>query len=150
GAAGRGILDGEAGTRARISRKGLGESPMKIGSRLEDAHGDASGLVLVTTTSEPKCDDRVVVGPDCAHVVANRVVSAIALGHRPPAPAGEEPFAHQMPHASGNLVVVDNSAPEEVSDVRRQRIDPALFSVESECKILAIWKPEIAIEPFLE
>src|SRR5262245_3170199 len=55
-----------------------------------------------------------------------------------------------MPYAGFYLVIIDDSAPEEVADVGRQRVDPSFLSIEREREILAVWEPEISIESTLE
>src|SRR5438132_13950411 len=48
------------------------------------------------------------------------------------------------------LVVVDDSTPEEVADVRRQRIDLPLVAVERQREELTLRQPEVGVEPLLQ
>src|SRR5512133_3448080 len=54
---------------------------------------------------------------------------------------------------SGNclgLLLVDDAAPEQVTDVRGQRVDPLALLVERERVVLAVVDPVVAVEPSLE
>jgi hypothetical protein len=55
--------------------------------------------------ASPGGDERVVVGPDGAVVVLDRVVATLALGRGADAPAGEQPLAEQVLDEGGCLLL---------------------------------------------
>src|SRR5262249_36737879 len=71
-------------------------------------------------------------------------------GHRSNTPAGEELVAHQVLYDRIDLVVFDDSAPQQVPDVRCERVDLALVSIESKREKFPIGDPKIAVEALLQ
>jgi hypothetical protein len=51
-----------------------------------------------------------------------------------------------VPHNSIRLVLIDNAAPEQVSDVGGQRIDLAPIAIDGQCEELTVCEPEVLIE----
>ena len=47
-------------------------------------------------------------------------------------------------------IVVDDAAPEQVADVRRERVDRPLVAVEGKGVITTILKPEVVVERLLD
>ena len=89
--------------------------------------------------------------PHGAVVVRERVVAEIILGHRPHAPARPEPVAHQGVHDRVDALVGDDAAPQEVPDVRAERVDLLLAAVERERVVAApLLAPERLVELALQ
>ena len=110
-----------------------------------------AGLGAVAVAPQAPGDDRVVVRPHRADVVADRIVRALARGHRPHAPAREQrrrPSGART-HALG-LVLVGDAAPQQVPDVRGERVDLALLPSSASAKKLALRHPEVLVEARLE
>src|SRR5215472_4139964 len=55
-----------------------------------------------------------------------------------------------MPDHIFNLVLVNNSAPEQMPDVRRQTVDFALLSVQSKSKEFPLRNIEVLVEALLQ
>ena len=146
-AAGGRVLDREA----RRARAGSRRTPRAGGRGSTSAASSMrasrcrAASVAVPVAREPGRDQRVVVRPDRADVVADRVVAALAARHRAHAPAGEELRSPSRCRATRRgLVVVDDAAPEQVPDVRGERVDLPLLAVEREREELALRDPEVA------
>ncbi len=92
GAGGRRIPDREGPLPARVAREHLGEPVVGEPGRLEHGLRDAVGLLPKAIPGEPGGDERVVVGPDSADVVADRAVAGVLRGHRPHPPSREHPL----------------------------------------------------------
>ncbi len=92
-------------------------------------------------------DDRRIVRPHGAHVVSNRIVCGIAFSHGAHSPAGEQAIARQMLGQRWGLILIDDAAPEKMSDVGAEGIDSLLFPIESKRKVTAVRKPEVLGEP---
>src|SRR5207237_8478405 len=76
----------------------------------------------------------------------NRIISPLAFSHRAHAPAGKELFAHQVAHNSLCLVILDDPAPEQVPDVRGQRINLPPITIDGECEEFTIFEPVVLVE----
>ena len=83
-------------------------------------------------------------------MVADRVVAAFALGHRPDSPAGAESWAEQVTGDCPRLRLVDDAAPEQVADVRGERIDLVAILVQRQREVLTVLDPEVAVEATLQ
>src|SRR5262245_16641922 len=112
--------------------------------------GNARGLLAKAVAPQTPCDDRVVVRPDRADVVADRIVAALRGRHRPYAPARKQSVAHQMLGAGLGLVIVDDAAPQEMANVGRERIDPSLLAVEPQGKEAALRDPKVLVKALLQ
>src|SRR5262249_17803667 len=66
--------------------------------------------------------------------------------HRADAPAVEQLWTDEMTRTRRCLVVVDDSTPEQMPDIRRQRIDLSLFPVKCQGKELLLRNPKILVE----
>ena len=88
--------------------------------------------------------------PDRALVVTNRVVTAVSLGHRAHAPPREEPGPEQVFDDVPGPIVADDAAPEQMADVRGERVDGLLVAVEREGIVGAVLEPEVVVERLLE
>src|SRR5262249_35619169 len=80
------------------------------------------------------------------HEVAVGVVAAPSNRHRANTPAAKQLWTDEMTGTRRRLVVVDDSAPEQMPDVRRQRINLAFFSVKGQGKELLLWNPKVPVE----
>src|SRR5262249_28489328 len=100
--------------------------------------------------AEAPGDERVVERPDRADVIADRVEARLALRQRPYAPAREEPRPQQVARDRPRLRLVDDPAPEQVADVRRERVDMVALRVERQREVLAVVDPEVAVEAALQ
>jgi hypothetical protein len=72
------VLDRVAGLRARVAAERLGQPPVEQVRRLQDRAADARRLGAVAVAPQAPRDERAVVRPDRADVVADRVVRALA------------------------------------------------------------------------
>src|SRR6266496_168799 len=88
--------------------------------------------------------------PDRPEMVADRVVAALALRHRAYAPPGIELRTHQVTYDSLRLVLIDDAAPEQVSDVRGERINLAPVAIKSKREKRTVFEPEVLVEPALQ
>src|SRR6185503_3642899 len=118
----------------------------EVRGRFENAERDARRLLPVAIAAQAPGDERVVEGPHGAHVVADRVVATLALGHRAYAPSGEEPIAQQVASAGARLVLVGDATPQQMPDVRGQRIDLAFLAVERQREEAALGDPVVGVE----
>ena len=72
--------------------------------------------------------------PDGPDMVADRIVALLRGSHSAHTPAGEERVAHQVTGAGRSLVSIHDAAPEEVPNVRRERVHLAPLSVDRQGK----------------
>src|SRR5256714_10540974 len=79
-------------------------------------------------------------------MVPVRVRAARAFSRGAPAPAGKGFFAHQVAQNSLCLVILDDPAPEQVPDVRGQRINLAPITIDGECEEFTIFEPVVLVE----
>ena len=93
-------------------------------------------------------DERVVVGPDRSIVVAERAVRRLGARHRPHAPARPQVVAHQRIDHGVDARRRHDAAPEQVADVRAERVDAILLGVERERVVAAaLLDPVRLVEP---
>jgi len=146
----RRILDWVSRRFPRVAGERLGEAVLEEIRSFQDPLRDAGRFFPETVLAQAPRDDRVVVGPDGADMVPNRVVRAFALGHGADAPAGEQRVTHQMAGNAPRLVAIDDATPEEMADVRGERVHSALVAIERQSKELAVGNPEVTVETALE
>src|SRR5919201_1688666 len=146
----RRVLHREARPRAPIAREHLRQAEAEVRRRFERRARHARGLIAEAVARKPVCDERVVVWPDGAVVVADRVVAGLAFGHRAHAPTREEGGPEEMRGDLGRLVLVHDAAPEQVPDVRGDAVDAALLAVEGEREAAPLRDPEILVEATLQ
>ena len=145
--AGRRILDRVVRLPARVATERLGQPPAELVRGLEHRAADHCALGLVAVAAQTPSDDRVVVRPHRADVVADRVVRPLGRRHGTDAPSREEIVAHEVLHAAARLVFVGDPAPQQVPDVRRPSdVDLALLAVERQREEAALGDPEVAVE----
>ncbi len=89
-AAGRRVGDGEAAERPRVARERLRQPVRRERRRVEHRQRDPVRLVAEAVAGQAVGDDRVVVRPDRAAVVADRVEPLVVGRQRPDAPAREQ------------------------------------------------------------
>src|SRR5262249_44181951 len=65
-------------------------------------------------------------------------------------PPREHVLAHEPPDDAACTPLIHDPAPEQVPDVRRQRVDLTLVAVQRERVMPAPFHPEVAVEPALE
>src|SRR4029077_12576880 len=87
--------------------------------------------------AEPVCDQGVVVWPDRAVVVRERVVARVAARHRAHGPAAPKLPAHTLIDDRITALPGHDPAPEQVADVRAERVDLPLLPVEREHVVAA-------------
>ena len=133
-----------------IAGERLRQATLEVGGRLKHAHGDSCCLLTITVAPEPHGDKRVVVWPDRPEMIANRVVATLAFCHGAYAPARIQVRAHQVAHNSLRLVLLDDATPEQVPNVRGQRIHLAPVAIDGEREKLTICKPEVPVKPPLQ
>ena len=66
-----------------VAAERLGQPPVEVPGRVQDAAGDGGRLLGEAVPAQPPRDERVVERPDRAVVVADRVVADLALGQGP-------------------------------------------------------------------
>ena len=147
GAAGRGVRDGKAADPALEARERLRKPVAREGGRLQLRQGDPVRLVAEACPRESECDDCVVVRPDRADVVADRVVAAIVGRQRADAPAREHRVRHELTGDETCALLGNDPGPEQVPDVRGHGVDPALVAVEADDVVAAaVVGPEVVVE----
>src|SRR5215470_7150716 len=150
GTARRRVLDRELRLRPRVPCERLGKAAMEVLRRLQNSHRNPCGFVAISVTPQTPRDEGVVERPYGPDVIADGVVAALARGHGADAPSREELVAEQVIDTGASLVLVDDPAPEQVPDVRSERIDLALLAVEGQGKELALGDPVVRVEAPLE
>src|SRR5919197_5775004 len=89
--------------------------------------------------------------PDRAVVVRERVVAGVAGRHRPHTPAGPEPVTHQCVDDLLDSPLRDDPAPQQMADVRAERVDLPLVAVQRErVEAAALLDPERIVEALLQ
>src|SRR3984885_915352 len=119
---------------------------LEVRRRGEDRGGDRGRRLVVSVSSEAGGDQGVVVRPDRPGVVAQWVVAALAGAERADAPAGVELSVEEPLGGAGRLVVVEDSRPQQMTDVGGQAVHLAFVAVEGEGVVAAIRDPEVASE----
>src|SRR5262249_18524956 len=114
------ILDGEVRFFAVVTRKGFRKPIVEEPGGFEIAEGHNRGFRFKPVVSQSQRDERVVEWPHGADVVANGVVAAFAGRHRANTPATEQSWTDEMACAGRGFVVIDDSAPEQMPDIRGQ------------------------------
>ena len=110
----------------------------------EDRGGDRARRFVVSVSSEAGGDQRVVVRPDRPCVVAEWVVAGLVRNKGPDAPAGIELVVEQSLRGRGRLAVVEDSRPQQVTDVGCQAVDLLFVAVQGEGVVAARGDPEVA------
>jgi hypothetical protein len=83
-------------------------------------------------------------------MIANRVVATLAFRHGAHAPTRVQSGTHQVTHNSIRLVPIDDATPEQVPDVRGQRINFAPVAIDGKREESTIFEPEVLVEPLLQ
>ena len=110
--------------------------------------GDPVGLVAESVTREPESDDRVVVRPDRAGVVTDRVVAELLIRERAHTPTAEQLLRCEVACDGARALLRDDPRPQQVAHVRCERIDGLLVPIESDDVVAAaLVRPEVAVEP---
>ena len=87
------------------------------------------------------------MGPDRAVVIRERVVAGVARGHGAHAPTGPELVSHQLVDDRVDAFRRDDAAPEQMADVRAERVDLPLVAVERQRVVAAaLLDPEGLVE----
>src|SRR5512133_4233391 len=126
------VRDRERRLGAREAGEDLRELVVEMRRRVEHPPDDPLRLRPARVSGEAPGDQRVVVGPDGAVVVRERVEAAVGCGHRPDAPARPEVRAYEPVDHRVDAIGWDDAAPEQVADVRAERVDLLLVAVERE------------------
>src|SRR5262249_25971500 len=133
------------------NRERLRQAEAAVRGRLELSEGDPVRLLAEAVAREPEHGDGVVVGPDGAGVVPDRVEAGVVWGEGADTPAGEHPVRNELADDEGGAVSGDDSRPEQVPHVRRQRVDLALVAVEPDDVVAAPFvRPEVGVEALVE
>ena len=149
-ARGRRIGDRERRLASRVAGEDLRQRPLEPARRLDQPLGDLPGIVPATRPRETPGAERRVVGPHGAVVVAQRVVRRVVGRHRADAPAGPERLAHERVRGRLDALGRHDPAPEQVADVRGERVDRLLVPVERERVGAALLDPERLVEAALQ
>ena len=119
---------------------------LEVRSRAQHRNGDGARRLAVAISRETGGDQRVLVGPDGARVVAERVVASLAGTESPHPPAGVELLVEQPLGGRGRLAVVQHSRPQQMTDVGCQAVNLALLAVKRQSMAATLWHPEVAAE----
>src|SRR5436190_2312297 len=149
-AASRWVLDGIPRDRALVAAERLRQSAVEELRGIQDPCGDAGRFFLEAVAPQPPRDEGTIERPDRSDVVADRVVTALAVGKRPHAPAREQARPHQVSHDRLRLRLVDDAAPQEMAVVRCERVHLLAFLVQRQGEKLVVLDPEVAVEPPLQ
>src|SRR5919108_1421606 len=117
---------------------------------VEEPRADARGLVAKAVLPHSLGDECIVVWPDGAVVILDRVEAPVARRHRAHAPAAVHVFAQEFLHDTSGACLVDDSTPQQLAGVRRQRVDLALLAVQGERVMATALDPEVPIEAALQ
>src|SRR3954447_3324912 len=146
-AAGRRVRNGKWADPAFEARERLRKPVAREGGRLQLRQRDPVRVVAKACARESQGDDCVVVRPDRADVVADRVVAAIVGRERADAPAREHRVRHELSGDDTRALRRNDPRPEQVPDVGGHGVDPALVSVEADDVIAAaVLGPEVVVE----
>lgn len=121
----------------------------EIGKRcgLDLRESDPVCFVAKSVSHESSHDDRVVVRPDRAAVIADGIVASVFRRHRPNAPARKHPIGHELVRDDASTILGDDTRPEQVSHVRGHRINRTLVAVETDDVVPAtLVRPEIPVD----
>src|SRR3954447_2566131 len=150
GSCGCGIGDRERRVRTGEAREDLRQRVVERRGSLDQAGREELRLGPEAGTREtPRCECSVM-GPDRAVVVAERVVGTLPRAHGAYAPAGPEVVTGEGCRDGAAPLLGNDSGPQEVSDVRAERVDLLLASVERERVGLALFDPEGSVESLRE
>ncbi len=133
-----------------IAGERLRQAALEVGSSLEHVHRNPCSLLTIAVASEPHRNKGVVVWPDRTDMIPNRVVATLSFRHGAYAPTGIKFRAHQVTYKSLRLVLIDDATPEQVPNVRGQRINLAPITIDGKCEELSIFEPEVLVEPPLQ
>ena len=143
GLAGDGIGHGLVELRAREAGEQLRQPVVpEPRRRLEQSLEDLREVLVEPVAAQPERDQRAVVRPYGAGVVADRVVGGVALGKRADAPAGEHVVAHQHVADAVRPLLGDRVRPEQVALVRGERRSGPLLGVEPDRVAAGLLEPE--------
>ena len=134
----------------RVASERLRQASLEGRGCLQHVHRHSCCLLAIAVAPEPQRDKRVVVWPDRPEMIANRVVATLAFRHGAYAPPRIQVRAHQVAHNSLRLVLIDDATPEQVPDVRGQRIHLAPVAIDGEREKLTIREPEVLVKPPLQ
>src|SRR5581483_2239394 len=131
--AGDGVRHGPALVAAREAAEELRHASEREVARGVDEDAEEGGRrVGLAVAAEAAGEDRVVVRPDRAVVVAHRVVAAAPDGERPHAEAREEVRLEDAARDERRVLRRGGPGPEHVARVRRGDAARALLAIERE------------------
>src|SRR5918995_806055 len=146
-ARGRRIRDREGCLGPREAGEHLRQLVVEVARGVEHSPDDPQRLRPTAVACEAPRDQGVVVGPHGPVVVPKGVVPRVRGRHRADPPARPEVLSHQLVDDGVGPLRQHDPAPEEVADVRGERVDAALFTVEPErVEAAALLAPEGAVE----
>ena len=102
-----------------VTSESLGQPSVEEPRRVEVAGGNPGGLFFEPIIPQSPGNKRVVEGPNGTDVVAYGVITSLAIGERTDTPAAEEPRPQEVPCDGRSLGLVDDTAPQQMSDVGR-------------------------------
>src|SRR5262245_30962526 len=105
---------------------------LEVAGRVQHSPDDPLRLGPARVPGKTPGDERIVMRPDRAVVVRERVEASVVRGHCSNAPARPEVRAHEPVDDRVDLRRRDDPAPEQVPDVRAERVDLLLLAVERE------------------
>jgi hypothetical protein len=142
-----GVRDGEPAELAIEPRERLGKAELAERGGLELGKHDPVRLVAEAVAREAERREGVVVRPDRADVVSDRVVPGVGARHRADAPAREHLVGEKLAGHDPGAVLRHDPRPQEMPHVRGHRVDPLLVTVEPDRVVAAArLRPEVAVE----
>ena len=142
-AAGDGVGDGALAGRAPVPPEQLGQPVVgELRGCVEQRAEEAAEVVVEAVLAQAAGEQRVVVRPHRAGVVAERVVARVAGGKRAHPPAREQRIAHQRVAHRAGAFGRDRSGPEQMAGVRREPRAGTLGAVETDGVGADLGQPE--------
>src|ERR1051325_10896183 len=136
-----------AAAPAREAAEELGQAAqIHVGRRVEQALEHLLDGALEAVAGEPERDQRIVVRPDRAVVIRQRIVALLALRDGADAPAGEEVRTHQVVPDLGRALLRADAGEQNLAGVRAAHAARALGAVEGERIGAEIGAPERSLE----
>src|SRR5689334_12488511 len=129
-------------------REDLGQSVVcKILRRFHDRAENATGFLIESVVPEPGGNKRIVVRPDGAEVIPDRVVAWFFSGECTDAPTAKHVLGQQSFDRRAGILRVDNACPQRLSGIGRNCCRSTILRLQRQGVELPLLNPEVSIEP---